>query len=153
MRWSNLAAVLVAAVLPGCDGLFTGDAVTRFPLVTNGRGGYSPVRLALGPEMNPVALNLHARTSANSAEAGKWNTYRAILSKAGSPVAEQSFHVNNTSTTDSPTAQTISRTMMVVNVSEVADYELVIDATGPLAVTLEEAQLELRKNVRAEASK
>ena len=98
--------------------------------------------------MNPIALNLHAKYGASAAEAGKWNTYLATLGKSGSAIAEKSFHVNNTSTADNPTSQSISRTMMVIEVTEVADYELVIDAAGPTNVTLEDAQLELRKKVR-----
>jgi hypothetical protein len=150
MRWPKVAALLAAALLPGCDGLFTGDAVTRFPLTPDGRGGYAPLRLSLGPDMNPLALNLHAQYAASATEAGKWNRYHARLSKEGVTVAEQAFHVNNTSHADSPTGQTIARTMLVVEVRETADYDLAIEAASPVEVTLTDAKVELRRNVRTD---
>lgn len=148
MRWAKVAALLAAAILPGCDGLFTGDAVTRFSLAPDGRGGYAPVRLSLGPDMNPVALNLHGSTLPSAAEAGKWNTYRAVLRKGGAAVASQEFNVNNGATADSPGKQSVARTMLVVEIPEVADYDLAIEAVGPAQITLEDASLELRRNVR-----
>lgn len=143
------SAVLIALTgLVGCDGLFTGESVARFPLTQNAAGGYAPIRVSLGPEMNPVALNLHVEYAASTTEAGKWNSYRATLSKAGTPVKNAEFRVNNTSDPMSPNAQIVSATMMIVDVAEVADYELTIDATAPIAVTLANPQLELRKNIR-----
>lgn len=145
LAWPALLAGLFSA---GCDGLFTGESVARFPLEGRAGGGYAPVTLSLGPEMNPIALNLAASYAANAAEAGKWNTYRASLAKAGKVIATGTFQVNNTSDPLSTGAQAISRTMMVVEVAEVGDYELAIDATAPATVTLEKPQVELRRNVR-----
>lgn len=133
--------------IAACDGLFTGEKVARFPLQSR-VGGYVPLTLTLGPEMNPVALNLQAAYSASAIEAGKWNSYRATLKKGGTSVASATFQVNNTSDPNSPAAQVLSRTMLIVDVTEVGDYELTIDALAPLAVTLESANVEMRRNIR-----
>lgn len=138
---------LIAWLTAGCDGLFTGEKVVRFPLEARS-GGYAPLRLSLGPEMNPLALNLTAGYAANAGEAGKWNRYRATLTRAGRTVAEAGFTINNSSDPMSPSAQVLARTMLIVDVPEVADYELAITADGPTPVTLESAQVELRRNVR-----
>ena len=132
----------------GCDALFTGEKVARFPLTAETAGGYAPLTITLGPDMNPVALNLQAEYAASAAEAGKWNSYRATLTKSGSPVAASDFRVNNTSDPMSPTAQVVSRTMIVIDVKEVGDYELKIDPLAPAAVTLGKPQVELRRNIR-----
>lgn len=142
------ALLLSLAGLAGCDGLFTGESVARFPLTQNPSGGYAPIRVSLGPDMNPIALNLHVEYAASATEAGKWNSYRATLSKAGTPVKSADFRVNNTSDSMSPNAQVVSATMLILDVAEVADYELVIEASSPIAVTLSSPQLELRKNIR-----
>lgn len=132
----------------GCDALFTGEKVARFPLKAEAAGGYAPVIVTLGPDMNPIALNLQAEYAANASEAGKWNRYRATLTKSGMPVAAGDFRINNTSDPLSPSAQVLSRTMITLEVREVGDYELKIDALAPVAVTLDKAQLELRRNIR-----
>ena len=132
----------------GCDALFTGEKVARFPLKAETAGGYAPVTVTLGPDMNPVALNLQAEYAASATEAGKWNSYRATLTKSGMPVAAGDFRINNTSDPQSPSAQVLSRTMITLEVSEVGDYELKIDALAPVAVTLDKPQLELRRNIR-----
>jgi hypothetical protein len=142
-----LPVMLAGLLAAGCDGLFTGDQVARFPLKAES-GGYAPLAITLGPEMNPVALNLQAEYAANAAEAGKWNSYRATLTKAGTTIATGAFTVNNTSDPLSPNAQVISRTMMIVEVQEVGDYELKVDASIPVTVTLDKPQLELRRNIR-----
>jgi hypothetical protein len=149
-RGAVIGVVALAGLvgLAGCDGLFTGDSVARFPLTQSATGGYAPIRVSLGPEMNPVALNLHVEYAASATEAGKWNSYRAVLTRAGAPIASREFRVNNTSDPMSPSAQVVSTTMLVMDVKEVADYELAIEATAPVAVTLIKPQLELRKNIR-----
>lgn len=144
-RW--FAIVLLSWLASACDGLFTGEQVARFPL-QSGPGGYAPLTLSLGPEMNPAALNFAAGYAANATEAGKWNRYRATLSRNGKPVASAEFTVNNTSDPISPTAQTLSKTMLIVDVTEVADYVLSIEGIGTPAVTLESPQVELRRNIR-----
>ena len=147
MRKFFVPLMFSALAIAGCDGLFTGENVARFPLQSRS-GGYAPLTLTLGPEMNPIALNLQATYSASAIEAGKWNSYRATLRKGGAAVASATFQVNNTSDPNSPAAQTLSRTMLIVDVSEVGDYELAIDTLAPLAVTLESANVEMRRNIR-----
>ncbi len=145
----NLVLPLLCSVFAfaGCDGLFTGEKVARFPLQSRS-GGYAPLTLTLGPEMNPIALNLQATYTANAIEAGKWNSYRATLRKSGATLASATFQVNNTSDPNSPATQVLSRTMLIVDVAEIGDYELAIDTLAPLAVTLESANVEMRRNIR-----
>lgn len=152
MRNYVIPALVLSLLTAACDGLFTGEQVARFPLQARS-GGYAPLTVTLGPDMNPIALNLQAAYAANTAEAGKWNSYRATLRKAGATIATGTFQVNNTSAPMSESAQVISRTMLTIDVAEVGDYELVIDLTAPLAVTLENAQLELRRNTRRPEAK
>ena len=152
MRKHAIPALVLSLLAAACDGLFTGEQVARFPLQVRA-GGYAPLTVTLGPDMNPIALNLQAAYAANAVEAGKWNSYRATLSKSGAPVATGTFQVNNTSTPMSESAQVISRTMLVIEVAEVGDYELLIDLTAPVAVTLENPQLELRRNIRRPEAK
>lgn len=147
MRHYGFPALAFCLLIAGCDGLFTGEQVARFPLQAR-NGGYAPLTVTLGPEMNPIALNLQAAYAANAAEAGKWNSYRATLSKGGATIATGTFTVNNTSDPMSAAAQVLSRTMLTIDVKEVGDYELAIDLTAPAAVTLDTAQLELRRNIR-----
>ena len=137
------------ALLAACDGLFTGTQVTRFPLQPSSEGGYAPVTLSLGPEMNPVALNFAAEFTVNQAEAGKWNSYVATLSYKGKPIASNAFNVNNANSPDAPTgAPSVAHTMMVVEVAETGDYELRISASAPAAVTLAKPNVELRRNIQ-----
>ena len=148
MRILATPLLIAGMFLAGCDALFTGEKVARFPLKAEAGGGYAPIVVTLGPDMNPVALNLQAEYAASAGEAGKWNSYRATLTKSGTSVATGSFTVNNTSDPMSPNAQVVSRTMLVIDVSEVGDYELKIEPTAPTAVTLANQQLELRRNIR-----
>jgi len=45
-------------------------------------------------------------------------------------------------------ARVLSKTVRVTDVPEVADYALSIEAVGPVAVTLDSPQVELRRNIR-----
>jgi hypothetical protein len=139
---------LVGSLGAGCDALFTGEKVARFALTPRADGGFAPLTIALGPEMNPVALNLRAEYAASPTEAGRWNTYRATLTRAGAPVASREFRINNTSDPQSPVAQVIVHTMLVVDVEGVGDYVLAIDPLAPPAVTLDKPHVELRRNIR-----
>lgn len=142
-------ALALALLLASCDGLFGGTQVVRFPLLANPQGGYAPVKLALGPEMNPIALNFAAGYAVNPAESGKWNSYSAVLTRDGQIVGATSFNINNTSTPDAPAgAPGVGYTMMVIEVGKVADYELSIAATAPPQITLNDPHLELRRNIR-----
>jgi len=142
-------ALLFSACLGACDGLFTGTQVTRFPLQDTTGGGYAPVTLTLGPEMNPVALNFAAEYTINPAESGKWNSYVATLSYKGRAIASAPFNINNSNSPDAPTgAPSVAHTMLIVDVSEVGDYELRISAAAPPAITLAKPNLELRRNIQ-----
>lgn len=142
------ALLLPLVLLAGCDGLFTGAQVTRFPLQQAG-AGYAPVTLTLGPEMNPVALNFAAEYTVNPAEAGKWNSYVATLSYKGQAIASRPFNVNNSNSPDAPSgAASVAHTMMIVEVAETGDYELRISATAPAGITLAKPNLELRRNIQ-----
>jgi hypothetical protein len=149
LHWRNCAALFVALfMLAGCDGLFTGEQVTRFPLQQSS-GGYAPVTLTLGPEMNPVALNFAAEFTINPAEAGKWNSYFATLTYKGQAIASRPFNVNNSNSPDAPTgAGSVAHTMMIVDVAETGDYELRISTSAPVNVTLAKPNLELRRNIQ-----
>jgi hypothetical protein len=146
------AAVLAALLLCSCDGLFSGTEVARFPLQSRPQGGYAPVRLALGPQMNPIALNFAAEYTVSPAESGKWNSYSAVLSRGGQIVGATSFNINNPTTPDAPGgAPSVTYTMMVLDVGKTADYELAISATAPSQITLKNPNLELRRNLRRDA--
>lgn len=146
-------AALLCLGLGACDGLFSGEQVTRFPLQAAPGGGYAPLRITLGPEMNPVALNFSAAYTADLAEAGKWNSYVAMLNYKGRTIATGAFNINNNATPDSPAgAPSVSQTMMILDAPEIGDYELSIVASGPVRVTLKDANVEMRRNVRRPGS-
>jgi len=134
--------------LSACDGLFTGTQVVRFPLQAL-PGGYAPVKLALGPDMNPIALNFAAEYTVNPAESGKWNSYTAVLSLNGKAVAAAPFNINNSNSQDAPSgAPAVAHTMLIVEVAETGDYELRVTLNGPQQITLNKANVELRRNIR-----
>lgn len=149
-RW--LGALLLLPCLLGlsaCDGLFTGTQVVRFPLQALPAGDYAPIKLALGPEMNPIALNFAAEYTINPAESGKWNSYTAVLSLNGKPMASSPFNINNSSSPDAPSGTpSVAHTMLIVEVAETGDYELRIALTAPQQITLNKANVELRRNIR-----
>ena len=88
--------MLAAALLTGCDAFVTGEQVVAFDLKPQADGGYAPVTVTLGPEMNPVALNLRAELPGSGGTPGAWNEYAAMLTFNGAPVATNSFTVNDT---------------------------------------------------------
>jgi hypothetical protein len=147
--FSRFLALFLVLGLAGCDGLFTGEHVTRFALQPVAGGGYAPIRLSLGPEMNPVALNFSAEYTVNPAEAGQWNSYVATLSRNGRAIATGAFSINNNTTPDAPAgAPSVSQTMMVVDAPETGDYDLSIVVSGPVRVTLAKPNVELRSKVQ-----
>lgn len=149
LSWTILPLLLCALLLAACDGLFTGTQVVRFPLQANAAGGFAPIKLALGPEMNPIALNFAAEYTINPAEAGKWNSYVAVLSYNGQDIASNRFNVNNGNSPDAPTgAASVAHTMLVVEAAQTGDYELRITAAAPPAITLTQPNVELRRNIR-----
>ena len=142
------AVLLAALLLTACDAFVTGEKVVSFDLKQQAEGGYAPLTLSLGPEMNPVALNLRAELPGSGGTAGAWNEYLAVLSFNGAPVQTASFNVNDTSTRDNVPGQPfIVRNVMTVNVKETGDYVLTIRAAKRPVVELLKPQLELRKNI------
>jgi hypothetical protein len=151
MRQAWVAAALTVLVA-GCDGLIGGEEAARIPLQAAADGGYAPVRILLKPEMNMVALNLHADfVWGKRDEAGQWNSYRATLSADGKVLHTQEFQVNspenpNASSSSPPTS--LRQPVMRVDVPAEAEYEIAIAALKPAAVTLNAPQLVLRINAR-----
>ena len=149
--------LLIAAFLHGCEGVVSGTEIARVPLqIAEGApaGNYAPVKIALNPEMNPVAFNFRADFTMNVTEAGKWTTYRAILSKDGAMVATRNFNVNHpwSNPDSSPPAPTGAiHTLFYVDVQSAGDYELTIAAVSPAQVTLKDAQVDVRRNVQRPA--
>jgi hypothetical protein len=142
---------LFAAILAGCEGLVTGTEVSRVPLQVAEGGAFVPVKFKLGPEMNPVAFNFRADFSMNQAEFGKWNTYRATLSKDGGVVAARTINVNHPAAhptqSPPPPSQTV-HTLFIVDVQSAGEYELTITPVTPVAITLNNAQADARRNVQ-----
>lgn len=150
--WRYATILCAALLLGGCDGLFTGTQVVRFALQELPAGGYAPVKLALGPEMNPVALNFAADYTVNPAQAGKWNSYAAVLTLNGRAIASSQFNINNSNSPDAPAgAPSVAHTMMIVDVAETGDYELRIALTAPQQITLTSPNVELRRNIKPAA--
>lgn len=146
-----LIPALVTAVLAmaACEEIVTGQAVQSLAVSENGGGGYGPVRVALTPEMSPVAINFHARHGDDPSELNTWNSYRATLSRDGQEVASGQFNVNHTGTTETPEgARHLIRNLMTVTPSEAGDYELVITPTKPIAMKLYDTRIEVRRNVQ-----
>ena len=142
------ALLLVIFLLAACDAFVTGEKVVSFDLKPQAEGGYAPLTVTLGPEMNPVALNLRAELPGSGGTPGAWNEYAAVLSFNGAPVQTGSFTVNDTSTRDNVPGQPfIARNVMTVNVKETGDYLLTIKASKKPVVELLKPQLELRKNI------
>jgi hypothetical protein len=157
MRGLRVVAIvfLLAGWLAGCEGVVTGKEVARVPLQTvegGATGAYVPVRFSLSPDMNPIAINFRADFTQNPAEYGKWNTYRATLSKDGAVVATRSFNVNHPSapgpdSAPSPPTQSI-HTLFYVDVQGAGEHELTVTPTSPVTVTLKDAQVDARRNVQ-----
>jgi hypothetical protein len=153
----NLQVVLVSALLAitgwlaGCEGVITGTEVARVPLQTGADGAYTPVRFNLAPDMNAVAVNFRADFSQNPTEFGKYNTYRATLSKDGSVAAMRTININhpvaNPQGSASPPTQTVY-TLFYVDVQSAGEYELTITPVKPVEISLSNAQVDARRNVR-----
>lgn len=142
-----LAAAVLA--LAGCDKLATGEEVQTVAVSENETGGYGPMLLALTPEMSPVAINFHAQHGDDPSELGKWNSYRATLSRNGQAVAAGQFNLNHTGTTETPQgARYLVQHMLMVRPSETGDYELVVTPTKPIEMKLYDTRVEVRRNVR-----
>jgi hypothetical protein len=148
------ALAIFAGVLMGCEGVVTGTEVMRVPLqaAEGVAGAYAPVKLNLRPDMNPVAINFRADLAQNPAEYGKWNTYRAALSKSGGVIVARTFNVNHAAASgpdsSSPPPTPTLHTLFIVDVQGAGEYELTITPVSPVAVTLNNAQIDARRNVQ-----
>ena len=143
-----LLSITALLVLSACDAFVTGEKVVSFDLKPQADGGYAPLTLTLGPEMNPSALNLRAELPASGGTAGAWNEYAAELTFKGVPVQTSKFNVNDTSTRDNVPGQPfIARNVMTFIAKETGDYMLTITAVKKPVVELLKPQLELRKNI------
>jgi len=145
---TTLVLVLLALQLAGCEGLFTGSRESSQPLTQMEDGNFAPVKLTLSPEMNPIALNLHAHTVANQLEIQRWNTYRATLTLAGAPVASGTFHVNNPGSGNSAQGGPFSLTMLYASVPQAGEYELTVALAKPKEITVDSPRLEVRRNTQ-----
>ena len=144
-----LSAACIA--LAGCDAIATGEQAGTIPLTANAAGGFEPVAIQLTPEMSPVAFNFRAEHGADPAEVGKWNSYRATLSRDGQPVASSAFSVNHTGSPDAPAgAPYLVQNLFTAWPDTTGVYTLEIVPAGPLEVTLTRAEIELRRNVRGD---
>lgn len=144
-----LAVYCAALLLAACEGLHTGDAVYHAPLEPDGNGGFKPHAFSLKTEMFPVALNFHAELGIHPDEAGKWNRYRATVTRAGQTVALNEFNVNYTVTPEMPAVPpTHSLTMLVLRSGEGGEYVLGIEPVKAPEVSLNNPRLEIRRNVQ-----
>lgn len=146
----RLAALLMpfASLLAGCEGLFTGNEVARLPLSAQPDGGYAPVKVTLSPEMNPVSFNLHAGFTPDTTQAGRWNTYRATLTKDGNVVFTREFNVNYSGSAESaPAAGPAAIVMMIADIAAAGEHELAITPSKPVEVTLTDPQVAVRSKV------
>ena len=146
MHWT--AALAAACLLAACEGVLTGRTEETRPLEADG-DGFKPVTLKLTTEMSPVALNFQAELGNRPHETGKWNAYRASLSRGGQVVASRNFNVNYTGTVEQPPAhpaQTI--TMLTWRVAESGEYTLSIAPLKAADVALANPRVEVRRNVQ-----
>ena len=88
----------------------------------------------------------------NPAQAGKWNSYAAVLTLNGRAIASSQFNINNSNSPDAPSgAPSVAHTMMIVDVAETGDYELRIALAAPQQITLTSPNVELRRNIKPAA--
>jgi hypothetical protein len=152
--WLGVVAAVVG-VLTGCEGVISGQEIARVSLQAAAEGppgAYAPVKFTFDPAMNPVAVNFRADFTMNSAEYGKWNSYRATLTQGGAVVATRTFNVNHPQgggADSSPSAPTSAvHTLFYVDVQVAGEHELTITPAVPVAVTLVNAQADARRNVQ-----
>jgi hypothetical protein len=144
---------LVCLFITACDGVATGEKAQVIPVTENASGGYGPIPVTITMEMSPVAINFRAQHGINQAEVGKWNTYRASLSKNGKEIAGTQFNINYTGTNDGQMgAASILQNMLTARPDESGDYELNITPTKPVEVKLTNTQIEVRRNVAGNAN-
>lgn len=146
----GFAVAVFALLLAACEGLIGGEELMRVPLQATANG-YATVRVLLKPEMNPVAINLHADFGwGKTEEAGQWNAYRAELRRDGQVIASREVQINspekpNVSASAPPTA--LQQSLLHVDVPAEGEYEVSITATRPSVVTLNSPELAVRIKV------
>lgn len=145
------AAACAALLLAACEGIFTGKEVETVPLEPAAGGGFKPVAVKLTTEMSPVSLNFRAEQGNFPSETGKWNAYRATLSRAGQVVATREFNVSYTGVVElqPPAHPEHVITMMIHRVEARGEYEVSIKPAKAVEVTLQNPRLEVRRNVQA----
>lgn len=152
--WQGVtASVALAAGLVGCEGVITGKEVVRLPLQSTDGGSYAPVKFNLETAMNPVSINFRADFSQTPSEFGKWNTYRATLSKDGTNVATRTINVNHPQSqtqgagADAPPPGGTVHTLFIADIPANGEYELTITALQN-AIVLSSPQIDVRRNVQ-----
>lgn len=145
------ATAALALCLAGCEGMIGGEEVARIPLQRTADGGYEPVRILLRTDMNPVALTLLADFAwGRRDEAGLWNDYRAELRSGDKIIATRDIQVNSPekpNSSSSPPANALVHPLLQIDVPADGEYEIVISAKKPAAVTLESPHLGVRMKV------
>lgn len=153
LGWLGGVVISAMAALSGCEGTTTGAefaAVALQPAVDGRRAAYEPVKFTLSPDMNPIAFNFRADNVLDATEYGKWNGYRATLSRGGTPVAMKSFSANSPTVGEgnSPPPTTLIRTLFYVDVDAAGEYELTIVPDRAPQITLKDARVDARRNVQ-----
>jgi hypothetical protein len=101
--------------------------------------------------MNPVAFTLLADFAwGRREEAGLWNEYRAELRDGDKVIATRDFQVNSPEkpeASSSPAPNALAHPLLLVDIPADGEYEIVISAKKPAAVTLESPHLGVRMKV------
>lgn len=140
---------LAVMALVACEGTSTGEKAESIPVESNIQGGYGPLKVNLTTEMSPVALNLRAEHGVDASAAGRWNTYRATLSRAGTVVGSAEFHVNYTGGAEGQMGAAYQvKTMLITPIGESGEYDLVVTPVKPNEVKLTNTRIEIRRNVQ-----
>ncbi|MCC6531706.1 MAG: hypothetical protein IT531_04090 [Burkholderiales bacterium] len=145
---TGIAAAALLLGVTGCEGLFTGARELTQPLHQTEDGSFAPVTLTLAPEMNPIAFNLHGSIVANPLQSGRWNAYRAELSRDGMTLASGHFTVNNAGQRGPEPATVFAQTILYASVAQAGEYRLTITSTQPKEVTIESPRIEVRRNTQ-----
>lgn len=146
-------ATVALATIAGCEGVVSGSEIANVSLQPAAQppGSYAPAKFSLRPDMSTVAFNFRTSFTMNTAEAGRWTTYRALLSKDRRVIADRTFNVNHpaSSPDNAPPAPTsLVHTLFYFDVTVAGDYEVTIEPVSPVAVTLVDPRIDARRNVQ-----
>lgn len=145
----SIACVALLALFAGCEGTSTGTKGETINLQADGNGGFAAVKVKLTPDMSPVALNFRAEHGIDASQAGKWNRYEAAISQNGSVLRTGQFNFNYTGSADSqPGSNYQVQTMMMFTFNEAGEFDVVIKPVKAAEVTVQNAKLEVRKNIQ-----